>query len=63
MGKVLVVLLVMIASLGVSWLVTVGIIQLIAICFGWPFSLLTATGIWLIMLLARGVFKSKSSHK
>ena len=29
MGKVLVVLLVMIASLGISWLVTVGIIKLI----------------------------------
>ncbi len=63
MGKVLVVLLVMIASLGISWLVTVGIIKLITICFGWPFSLLTATGIWLIMMLARGVFKSKSGNK
>ena len=63
MGKVLVVLLVMIASLGISWLVTVGIIKLITICFGWPFSLLTATGIWLIMMLAREVFKSKSGNK
>lgn len=63
MGKVLVVLLVMIASLGISWLVTVGIIKLITICFGWPFSLLTATGIWLIIMLARGVFKSKSGNK
>ena len=63
MGKVLVVLLVMIASLGISWLVTVGIIKLITICFGWPFSLLTATWIWLIMMLARGVFKSKSGNK
>ena len=53
----------MIASLGISWLVTVGIIKLITICFGWPFSLLTATGIWLIMMLARGVFKSKSGNK
>ena len=40
---------------GLSWLVTAGIIKLITLCFGWPFSLLTATGIWLITALARSV--------
>ena len=30
---------------GLSWLVTVGIIKLITLCFGWSFSLLTATEI------------------
>ena len=35
---------------GLSWLVTVGIIKLITLCFGWSFSLLTATGIWLILM-------------
>lgn len=48
---------------GLSWLVTVGIIKLITLCFGWSFSLLTATGIWLILALARSVFKSRNSDK
>jgi hypothetical protein len=43
--------------------VTAGIIKLITLCFGWPFSLLTATGIWLILALARSVFKSRNSDK
>lgn len=42
---------------GISWIATCGIIKLITICFGWTFSWLTATGIWLIMCLARTVFK------
>ena len=48
---------------GLSRLVTVGIIKLITLCFGWSFSLLTATGIWLILALARSVFKSRNSDK
>ena len=48
---------------GLSWLVSVGIIKLITLCFGWSFSLLTATGIWLILALARSVFKSRNSDK
>ena len=48
---------------GLSWLVTVGVIKLITLCFGWPFSLLAANGIWLILALARSVFKSRSNNK
>lgn len=46
-----------------SWLVTCGIIKLIAMCFGWTFSWPIATGIWLIMCLARTVFKSTTTVK
>lgn len=41
-----------------DWGVTVGILYLVYHCFGWEWSWLVATGIWLIMLLARSVFKS-----
>lgn len=42
---------------GFSWGVTVGIIWLVCKCFGWTFSLLIATGIWLVLLLLKSVFE------
>ena len=56
-------LIALVVYCGLSWLVTVGVIKLITLCFGWPFSLLAATGIWLIMALARSIFKSRNSDK
>ena len=40
-----------IIAYAIIWLVTCGIIKLITLCFGWTFSWLIATGIWLILLL------------
>ena len=56
-------LIALVVYCGLSWLVTAGIIKLNTLCFGRPFSLLTATGIWLILALARSVFKSRNSDK
>lgn len=56
-------LIALVVYCGLSWLVAVGIIKLITLCFGWPFSLLAATGIWLIMALARSVFKGRNNNK
>ena len=42
-----------------SWLFTVGIIKAITICFGLSFSLLVATGIWLLIILLRSIFGGK----
>lgn len=42
---------------GVSWLATCGILYLIMLCFNIEFSWLTATGIWLILLVLKSVFK------
>ena len=39
-----------------SWIVTVGIVKLITMCFGWTFSWGMATGVWLILMLAKWVF-------
>lgn len=35
----------------ISWGATCGIIWLICVCFGLDFSLLVATGIWLVLVL------------
>lgn len=42
-----------IITMALSWGVTVGIIKLITLCFGWEFSLLVATGVWLALLLIK----------
>ena len=56
-------LIALVVYCGLSWLVTAGVIKLITLCFGWPFSLLAATGIWLILALARSVFKNWYNNK
>lgn len=42
-------------SLAISWGVCAGFVYLIMLCFGLQFSIATATGVWLLMLLI-GVF-------
>ena len=46
-----------------SWIVTCGIIYLITLCFGWTFSWAIATGVWLIMLIAKSVFSNHTTVK
>lgn len=58
MNKIGIGCLFIIFIIAISWLVTVGIIKLITICFGLQFSFLVATGIWLIMILISSIFKS-----
>ena len=48
---------------GVSWIATCGIIKLITLCFGWNFSWAWATGIWLIMFLAKSIFSHNTTVK
>lgn len=55
--------LVFVALGGISWISTCGVIKLITMCFGWTFSWGVATGIWLIMCLARTVFRSNTTVK
>ena len=53
----------LVVAFGFSWIVTCGVIKLITMCFGWQFKWSIATGIWLVMWLARTVFKNNSSSK
>lgn len=57
------IILICLAVWVISWAVTVGIIKLITLCFGWNFSLLVATGIWLIMALLRSIFQITINNK
>lgn len=56
-------ILVILAALAFSWICTCGVIKLITFCFGWTFSWKIATGVWLIICLARTVFKSSTTVK
>ena len=47
--------LVMALGYALSWIVTCGLIYLVTLIFGWSFSWLTATGIWLILCIFRFV--------
>lgn len=46
-------ILLAIIAYAISWLATCGLIKLITLCFGWTFSWLIATGIWLILCLLK----------
>ena len=47
----------------ISWLITCGIFYLITLRFGLEFSWLTATGVWLIMVLLRSIFSVTVKNK
>ena len=55
-SDILEMIIAVIVAMAISWGIVVGIIKLITLCFGWEFSLPVATGIWLIMMLAKMVF-------
>lgn len=56
-------LLIVAALYAVSWIATCGIIKLITMCFGWTFSWPIATGIWLMICLAKTVFSHHTTVK
>lgn len=62
-SALLLTIIVLVVAFGFSWIVTCGVIKLITMCFGWQFKWSIATGIWLVMCLARTVFKNNSSNK
>ena len=51
MGKILMLLAILLGLLAVSIGLTIGIVYLICLCFGWAFSLKIALGVWLILFL------------
>ena len=56
-GLIALVAIVMLLVLGaISWLLTCGLFYLITLCFGLEFSWLTATGVWLVMIVLRSIF-------
>lgn len=41
---------------GITWISTCGVVYLITLCFGWDFSWLMATGVWLATCLIKLLF-------
>lgn len=44
-----------------SWIVTCGLIKLITMCFGWTFKWSVATGIWLLIMVAKKIFSNTTT--
>lgn len=57
--KWLIVALMVIGLIAIEWLITVGIIYVICLCFSLKFSWWIATGVWLILCLLQHFLKSK----
>lgn len=53
---VAIILLILAACYGLSWIVTCGIIKLITMCFGLTFKWSIATGVWLVICILRSIF-------
>ena len=63
-GIVALVAIVIFLVLGaISWLITCGIFYLITLCFSLEFSWLTATGVWLVLILLKSVFNTANKNK
>ena len=54
---IITVIIAIVILIGLSFLITAGIIKLITVCFGLTFSWSVATGIWLTMILFRSIFR------
>ena len=54
--KALITAVVLVGGFALSWGVCVGAVKLITLCFNWDFSLLVATGIWLVLCLLDKTF-------
>lgn len=57
MMSCLYVALMLILGYAISWGITCGLVALICLCFGWTFSWLIATGIWLVAGIVQLLFK------
>lgn len=52
-------IIIFVGGYALSWIATCGVIKLVDMCFGWTFSWGSATGIWLIICIAKSVFGKK----
>ena len=55
-NNILAIISILAMFIGASWLGTCAVIRLITWCFGWNFSIQTATGIWLCLWLLGSTF-------
>lgn len=43
----------LVLGLALSWGLTEAVMWAVSMCFGWEFSVIAATGVWLLLMLAR----------
>ena len=60
---ILTIVLVIVGLVFLEWIITVGIIKLITMCFGWTFKWSVATGIWLIICILQSIYTSNVNVK
>ena len=60
---VLVAIVIFLVLGAISWIITCGIFYLITLCFGLEFSWLTATGVWLVIILLKSIFNTTNKNK
>lgn len=53
-------LMIVVFLLGLSYLLTAGLVYLVCLGFGLEWSWLLSLGVWALMILLRGVFKNSS---
>lgn len=58
----IVAIIVLLLAMGLSWILTCGILYLISLCFSLAFSWSIATGIWLVLFLLSSFFRSVNTN-
>lgn len=61
--KVLMAITLIALAYGISWVMVVGLIKLITMCFGITFNYGIATGIWLVIVLIKLIFHRDDKSK
>lgn len=52
-------IVILMSSMFLDWLIATGLVKLLSLCFGFTFSFKVATGIWLVILILRSIFRQK----
>ena len=53
-------LLVIVIAIGISFLITAGLIKVVTLCFGWEFKWTYVLGVWVIEIMLKSIFGSKN---
>lgn len=52
-------IVILMSSMFLDWLIAIGLVKALSLCFGFTFSFKVATGIWLVILILESIFKQK----
>lgn len=52
-------IVILMSSMFLDWLIAAGLVKVLSLCFGFTFNFKIATGIWLVLLILKSIFKQK----